>query len=122
MSKLDRIKKLESAKTTTNEKRVKVDGFHELVKELKSITMTQQKSHESLSKSLNQLSQVILSAGENGLDTDNIVDAINGLKDKLAEKQTPRIPMDYEITFERDNNTKLMKSGIRLTSVPRKLN
>lgn len=120
--KLKRLQGLSSAKTTTNSKSVKVDGFGELVKELQAITASQQKSQESLVKSLNDLSKVILMAGEEGMNVDSIVEAINGLKDKLAEKeQMPKLPMDYEIHFERDRNL-LMKSGIRLKSVPKKLN
>jgi len=121
MSKIKRAQGLASAKTTTQSKTVKIDGFKQLVDELKSITLAQEKSNASLSKSLNQLSQVILTASDSGVDLDSVVKAIDSLKEKLTEKNMPHLPSDYEIHFERDKFN-LMKSGIKLTSVQRKLN
>lgn len=119
--KLDRLKGLEGSKTTSKEKPVKLDGLDQLVAELRAMNLAQKQSQESLVNSLNQLSKVVVMAGDDGVSTDSIVEAINGLKDKLAEKVAPKLPSDYVITFERDKYA-LMKSGIRLTSVPRKLN
>ncbi len=121
---LKRYKNLPGAKSTpkdTPAQPVKLAGFEELVKQLQEMTAASKQSQESLTKSLEQLSAIVASTAEQGVDMAGVIDAINGLKDKLAEKETIKMPMDYEIHFERDRNL-LMKSGIRLTSVPKKLN
>lgn len=120
MPNLDRLKNLSSAKTTGGKKPA-LNDFAQIVKELQAIAMAQQTSQEAIVKSIDQLSKVTLLASEEGVDISKIVEAINGLKDKLVEKNTMKFPSDYEIHFERDRNL-LMKSGIRLKSVPSKLN
>jgi len=118
--KIKRAQALQSSKTSINSKNVKVEGFGDFVKQLQEITLANQTSHKELVSSINQLSKVILMAGEEGMDTSVIVDAINSLKEQMAVKA--RGPMlDYVVNFERDKNTGLMKSGIRMTAEPKKL-
>lgn len=118
MGDLDRFKK-HGADVTKRDKSVQVKGFAELVQELKSISVAQQKSHADVTKSLNDIAKLIVMAEDNP-KVDQIIDAINGLKEMLAKKDAvPKLPSDYVIDFERDRN-QLMKSGIRLRSVPNK--
>lgn len=120
MSKLERLKTLPGAKASVKEKPAPTaTDLGQLVKELQSITMAQQSSEESITKAINQLSKVVLMASEDGFNMTEIVNAINGLKDMMAEKH--RAPFDYEIDFERDQRTGLMKPGIRLSAVPKRL-
>lgn len=118
MSKLNRLKNLEGSKTTGT-KPQESTSFAEVVEQLKAITMAQQASQEAVTKSIDQLSKVILLAAEDGVDVSAVVKAIEGLKEQMARKNQP---LDYEINFERDKNL-LMKTGVRLTAHPsRKLN
>jgi predicted HAD superfamily Cof-like phosphohydrolase len=121
--KLKRFQNLPSAKVTEKDsaKPVKVAGFGELVEQLEAMTAASVQSQESISKSLAELTQIVAAAAKDGVDIGAVVDAINGLKDKLAEKDKIKMPTDYVINFDRDKHG-LMKSGIRLTSTQRKLN
>ena len=118
---LKRIQSLPSSKTTVASKNIKVEGFAELVKQLQNITVANQKSHEDLVNSINQLSKVIVIASDDGVDTESIVDAISGLKDQMAAKKKGATILDYVVNFDRDSNG-LMKSGIRMSAEHRKLN
>lgn len=117
MSKLNRLKKLDGSKTT--EVTPKDTSMAQVVEQLKAIAMAQQESQEAVTKSIEQLSKVILLAADEGVDVSAVVKAIEGLQEQMARKSQP---LDYEINFERDKNL-LMKSGVRLTAHPsRKLN
>jgi hypothetical protein len=117
--KIERAKRLSSAKTTEVSKNVKVEGFEKLLKELQAITVANHKSQEAITKSLNQLSQVIVMSGQEGIDMKVLVDAIDSLKGSMGAKANP--PMDYVVNFDRDKYG-LMKSGIQLNSKPKRLN
>lgn len=119
MPDLNRLKKFDSAKTKSAEKKQPSVDFGQLVKELQAIAISQQTSQKAITKSIDQLSKVVLLASEEGFDSADIVNAINGLKDRMAEKH--RIPADYRIDFERDKHG-LFKTGIKLSAVPKKLN
>lgn len=95
--------------------------FAQVVKELQAITMAQQESQESITKAINQLSKVIVMATDEGFDVTAVVAAIDGLKDKLSEKEKMKILVDYQIDFDRDKHG-LMKTGIRLSAKPQRLN
>lgn len=118
--KLSRLKSLSSAKVTSTAKPVQTaESMAAVVEQLKAISTAQQNSQSAITKSIDQLSKVILLASEEGINIDSIVEAINGLKERLEEKN--RIPHDYQIDFERDKHG-LFKSGIRLSAVSKKLN
>lgn len=118
MGNLDRLKK-HGADVKKKDNSVQVKGFAELVEELKSISVAQQKSHEDVTRSLNDIAKLIVMAEDNP-KVDKIIAAINDLKETIAKKNAmPKLPSDYVIDFERDKNL-LMKSGVRLRSVPNK--
>ena len=117
MSSLNRLKKLPGSKISG--KKPTESELGALVKELQSITMSQQKSQDDIAAAIKQLSQVVMAATKDGFDVHKIVEAIAGLKDKVAEKN--QVPLDYKIDFERDGAGRL-KTGIELKAVSRKLN
>lgn len=118
--KLNRLKKLPSAQTRVDAKTVKIDGIAELLAELKALADANQKAQEKTAKAIENLAKTVIAAGDNGLDTQEIINAIGSLKLEVA--QEPRAPMDYVVNFERDQRTGLMKSGIRFSAVPKRLN
>lgn len=118
-SKLERAKKLGSAKVTETASTVNVKGFAELVAKLEAMKVANLKSQEAITKQLNQLSQVILMSSEEGLDITPLVEAIKSLEAKIDSKTT--VAPNYVIEFDRDRNG-LMKSGIELNVKQRRLN
>ena len=120
MSKLDRVKKLDSSKTTVQETNVKIAGFADLVKELQAATLANQQSHAELIKSMKQLSQVLVMSQDNEMiDLTGVEKALANLQTKMGEKKENHI--DVLIDFDRDKYG-LMKSGIRMHSNKPKLN
>jgi len=118
-SKIERAKRLASAKVTDTSKTVNVKGFGELVKQLESMKVANLKSQEAITKQLNQLSQVVVMAGEEGTDMSAVVDAIKALEEKIDSKTT--VAPSYVIEFDRHKNG-LMKSGIEINVKQRRLN
>lgn len=118
-SKIERAQRLSSAKTSVDSKSVKVEGFATLVEDIRTLAAANQQSNEKMSKQLNQLSQVILTTGEKGADMSYVIEAIDKLREEIANKV--QSSPDYVITFDRDRNG-LMKSGIELKSAKRTLN
>ena len=92
-----------------------------LVKELQALTLAQKSSQADITSAIKQLSQTVLAASKEGFDMSQIVGAIEGLKEKIAEKNAMSTPLDYEINFVRDKFG-LMETGIKLTAVSRRLN
>jgi hypothetical protein len=119
MSKLDRFKKLPGSKTSV--KKAAPSELSILVKELQAITSVQQQSQADIAAAIKQLSQVVMSATKEGFDVSKIVDAITGLQNKVEAKNARQMPLDYQINFDRDSNG-LMKTGIKLVAVPKRLN
>ena len=119
MSKLDRLAKLPGS--NTKNKKPTQSELSILVKELQANTLAQQESQADIAAAIKQLSQTVLSATKEGFDVSKIVDAIGGLKDKVDAKSAASKPFDYEINFERDKYG-LMKTGIKLNAVMRRLN
>lgn len=120
-SKLNRLKGLSSAQTTKQDESVEIAGFADLVKQLEQMTAASLASNQALAQSLQTLTQTVSMATKDGIDLSGVTAAINDLKTKMSEKKTIKMPQDYVIHFERDKYN-LMKSGIRLTSVDKKLN
>jgi len=119
MPNVKRLQKLPGSKTVS--KKPTQSELSILVKELQAITMAQQESQADIAASIKQLSHVVLSAAKDGFDVSKIVDAIAGLKDKITEKGAMGTAFDYEINFERDK-FHLIKTGIKLSAVSRRLN
>ena len=119
MSKLGRLKKLPGTVTTT--KKPVVSDFEKLVKELQALTMAQQNSQAETVEAIKQLSKIVLSASKDGFDVGKVIDAISGLKEKIAEKDMSIRHIDYKIDFERDKFG-LLKTGIHLKAVTPTLN
>lgn len=120
-SKLNRLKGLSSAQTTKQDESVEIAGFADLVKQLEQMTAASLASNQALAQSLQTLTQTVSMATKDGVDLSGVTAAINDLKTKMTEKKSIVMPKDYVIHFERDKYN-LMKSGIRLTSVDKKLN
>lgn len=118
MSKLDRLKNLPSAKTTGSPKKPVSMDFAQVVAELKAISTAQETSQKAITKSIQELSKVILIASEEGVNVESIVEAISSLQDNMAMTSNP---VAYQVDFERDTRG-LMKSGIRLVPAKHKLN
>jgi len=118
-SKLERAKRLSSAKVTDTSSTVNVKGLGQLVDKLEAMKVANLKSQEAITKQLSQLSKVILMAGEEGPDMKPLVDAIRSLEAKIDLKMTAA--PSYVIDFERDTNG-LFKTGIELNPKQRRLN
>lgn len=118
-SKIERAKQLASSKTTVESKNVKVQGLEEFIKDLHAMAVASQKSQDAMTKSINQLSQVIVMTAEEGPDMESLLEAVKGLKEGMEAKSA--VAPDYVIKFDRDRNG-LMKSGIQLNTVKRTLN
>lgn len=117
--KIKRAQALSSAKSSVKTNKVQVEGFADLVDKLQKISVATQKSHEDVMSAIQQLSQVIVMAGEDAPDMAPVVSAIKSLEARMMEKKV--IPMDYVLNFERDKFG-LMKSGIELTARQKRLN
>ncbi|MCP4487741.1 MAG: hypothetical protein GY820_10555 [Gammaproteobacteria bacterium] len=115
-SKLKRLKSIAGSETTVDEQLVRVkelEGITDLLKEKgKEDTAVQKK----LLMAIDNLGKVILASDP---DLSTIVEAITSLKLQVAQDIKP--PMDYTINFERDKHG-LMKSGISLKAIPKRLN
>lgn len=120
-SKLERLKKLPGSKTSQQSQSTKLEGLQDLIAQLKVISEGQARSHQEVKKSIDQLSLAVLNIADNKVDVTPIVDAIQKLSDKIDAKEQAKNLLDYRIDFERDKFN-LMKSGIMLTAVPKRLN
>jgi len=119
MSKLDRLQKLPGSKVSSKKPTQSELGV--LVKELQANALAQKESQAEIAAAIKQLSDIVLLATKEGFDVSEIVNAIKGLKDKVEAKNKSSAPLDYEINFERDKYG-LMKTGIKLNAVSRRLN
>ena len=119
--KLKRLSKLPGSKTSKQSQSTKLEGLEQLVSQLQEIAAGQQMAAAETQNQIKQLSLAVLQIADKNVDVTPIVEAIQALSDKIDAKEQARMLMDYEITFDRDKYN-LMKSGIKLSSVPKKLN
>ncbi len=111
----DQIKAAQNrgAVTEIKPKQVSVTGFERLAHELRKITEANARSNEDVVNAIGSLIQMIASKETKDLDISGLTKAIESLKQDRA-------PVDYEMTFERDNRGTL-KSGVRFTEIKRDL-
>lgn len=114
-----RLSQLPGAKTEKKTQHMTIAGLGEVVEELKKITMAQQTSQAAITKSIDTLSKVVLNAQDKGIALPAVQEAVTALQKAMQQKASA--PHDYVITFDRDKNL-LMKSGVRLEAVPKRLN
>ena len=119
MPNLKRLSKLPGTKSTRPKPTQSELGV--LVKELQANALAQKESQDDIATAIKQLSQVVMAATGKGFDVTEIIEAIASLKDKVAAKNAASMPLDYRIDFERDKFG-LMKTGIQLKAVPKRLN
>ena len=107
--------KQRGAESTIIPKEVKVEGLPELVAELKSMVESNKKSQVVMLSAIRQLTETIrVKEVESGADLQPLIDAVKALH---TETEDYYMPMEWELTFDRDQRS-LMKSGIRFKAVP----
>lgn len=118
--KIKRLRNLPGSKTG-KKKDPELTSFAKLVTDLQNIALSQQKSQSDTTAAIQNLSKIVMAATKDGFDVERIIIAINELKEKMVAKEAIRMPLDYTIDFERDKFG-LMKTGIELNSVTKRLN
>lgn len=95
-------------------KEVKVEGLPELVAELKSMVESNRKSQVVMLAAIQQLTETIRDKQvKSGTDLAPLIKAVQALK---TETELQYIPIEWELTFERDHRN-LFKSGMRFTPI-----
>lgn len=119
MSKLKRLAALESAKVTGDKPKPKADPMAPLMQALQAMHAANKNSQDDMTKAIDQLSKVVVTASENTFDPQPIIAAVQELKDMIKFKVMN--PPDYSIDFDRDKFG-LMKTGIELNAKKPRLN
>lgn len=102
-----------------------VEGVMEtpaLVEAIKELAAAQQRLAEArdktLLKAIADLTSAIARKEFKGQDMSKLITAIAGLKQEAVAVHDP---VDYEMTFERDENRHYIKSGVRFTAIVKRL-
>lgn len=99
---------------------VEVRGFQSLIDQLKSMAAAnagiRSANYELLIKAIGELVATVEQKEiETSIDLDPLISAIRDLRIEVINNSTP---CDYRVEFEREPNTRLMKSGIRFIAEP----